>query len=250
MLSDGNITLRRPRSSDAAEVAAGCQDPLIQQYTQVPVPYGIDDARVFIHSKVTDSGWWAEPTWFITDGADQWLGTVSLRPDGAGSAEIGYMVQAGHRGRGLATAAVRLVCTWALRQWGLEVITWRAAVGNDASAAVAKSVGFRIITPVLRLGIAGRDGRQDAWFADLTHSDLQRANSRRAGEWSAGLTARESQVLAAMADGSSNRAIASRLGIRENTVKNHVRSILEKLQARSRTEAVAKGWNERLLEQP
>ena len=41
-----------------------------------------------------------------------------------------------------------------------------------------------------------------------------------------------------MAEGSGNRGIAERLVISENTVRNHVRSVLEKLQASSRTEAV------------
>lgn len=53
------------------------------------------------------------------------------------------------------------------------------------------------------------------------------------------LTRRELQVLAAMADGASNKAIARRLGISFHTVKFHVASILAKLDADTRTEAVA-----------
>lgn len=53
------------------------------------------------------------------------------------------------------------------------------------------------------------------------------------------LTTRELEVLAAMADGASNKAIARSLGISFHTVKFHVASILEKLDADSRTEAVA-----------
>src|SRR5690349_9940401 len=54
------------------------------------------------------------------------------------------------------------------------------------------------------------------------------------------LTARELDVLAAMADGASNKAIARRLGISFHTVKFHVAAILAKLDADSRTEAVTK----------
>jgi DNA-binding NarL/FixJ family response regulator len=54
------------------------------------------------------------------------------------------------------------------------------------------------------------------------------------------LTARELEVLAAMADGASNKAIARRLGISFHTVKFHVAAILAKLDADSRTEAVAR----------
>lgn len=54
------------------------------------------------------------------------------------------------------------------------------------------------------------------------------------------LTKRELEVLAAMADGASNKAIARRLGISFHTVKFHVAAVLAKLDADSRTEAVAK----------
>jgi DNA-binding NarL/FixJ family response regulator len=54
------------------------------------------------------------------------------------------------------------------------------------------------------------------------------------------LTPRELEVLAAMADGASNKTIARRLGISFHTVKFHVAAILAKLDADSRTEAVAK----------
>ena len=54
------------------------------------------------------------------------------------------------------------------------------------------------------------------------------------------LTPRELQVLTAMADGATNKAIARRLGISFHTVKFHVAAILEKLDADTRTEAVMK----------
>ena len=53
------------------------------------------------------------------------------------------------------------------------------------------------------------------------------------------LTAREREIVELIADGASNRVIASRLAISRHTVKFHVASILGKLGARSRTEAVA-----------
>lgn len=54
------------------------------------------------------------------------------------------------------------------------------------------------------------------------------------------LTARELDVLAALADGLSNKAIARRLGISFHTAKFHVGGILAKLDADSRTEAVTR----------
>jgi two-component system nitrate/nitrite response regulator NarL len=57
------------------------------------------------------------------------------------------------------------------------------------------------------------------------------------------LTSRETQVMALIADGLSNQQIADRLCIEIATVKNHVHSILDKLGARSRTEAAARARN-------
>jgi DNA-binding NarL/FixJ family response regulator len=62
------------------------------------------------------------------------------------------------------------------------------------------------------------------------------------------LTDRELEVLKLVARGLNNRAIAEQLFISENTVKNHVRNILEKLQLHSRMEAVVYAVREKLLE--
>jgi DNA-binding NarL/FixJ family response regulator len=67
---------------------------------------------------------------------------------------------------------------------------------------------------------------------------LRRGEVRQAAA-PANLTARELQVLSAMAEGRTNRAIAQQLSITERTVKFHVGAILAKLQATNRTEAVA-----------
>jgi NarL family two-component system response regulator YdfI len=60
------------------------------------------------------------------------------------------------------------------------------------------------------------------------------------GAAGARLTPRELEVLAAMADGASNKAIARRLDISFHTAKFHVAAILAKLDADSRTEAVTR----------
>ncbi|EFQ82678.1 response regulator receiver domain protein [Aeromicrobium marinum DSM 15272] len=64
----------------------------------------------------------------------------------------------------------------------------------------------------------------------------------------ASLTARELQVLRHVAKGFSNREIAGELFISENTVKNHIRNILEKLQMKSRMEAAMYAVRSRLVD--
>jgi DNA-binding NarL/FixJ family response regulator len=53
------------------------------------------------------------------------------------------------------------------------------------------------------------------------------------------LTPREREVLTLMSDGGTNRQIAARLEISEQSVKNHISNLLRKLGARNRTEAAA-----------
>ena len=62
------------------------------------------------------------------------------------------------------------------------------------------------------------------------------------------LTARELKVLKLVATGMTNKDVADQLYISENTVKNHVRNILEKLHLHSRMEAVMYAVRQKLLD--
>jgi two-component system NarL family response regulator len=62
------------------------------------------------------------------------------------------------------------------------------------------------------------------------------------------LTARELEVLRLVTSGLRNKEIAARLGITENTAKYHLRNILEKLHAETRTELAARAVREGLIE--
>jgi two-component system nitrate/nitrite response regulator NarL len=78
---------------------------------------------------------------------------------------------------------------------------------------------------------------------------LQPGQQRRVPAVEAGeaLTVREREVLAMLAEGAGNKAIAWKLGISEHTVKFHVAAIMGKLQAGSRTEAVTIGIRRGLI---
>ena len=62
------------------------------------------------------------------------------------------------------------------------------------------------------------------------------------------LTARELDVLRLVTAGRHNKEIATELGISENTAKYHLRNILEKLHAQSRTEVATRALREGLLD--
>lgn len=78
------------------------------------------------------------------------------------------------------------------------------------------------------------------------HSDVAAAMADHTGE--ATLTAREIEVLSAIAAGNSNKLVSSHLGINEETVKWHVKSILAKLGARDRTHAVTLSLKRGIIE--
>ena len=242
-LTDGVVLLRLPEAHDIPTMTLGGQDPEVARWTNLPSPYTEQDARAWIMKVTNLVHWWDEPTWVIADTDDRWCGSVHLERETEGSARVRFLVAPELRGRGIATRAVRLACRWGFSSLRLNVITWRALIGNEAARAVAQASGFSIHNQIMRRGLSHRGQLMDCWFADLVPEDLIEATSGPV--WSGPqLTKREREVLHAMAAGLSNRDIAETLNISENTVKNHVRSILEKLPAKSRMEAVVKGVQE------
>jgi two-component system NarL family response regulator len=82
-------------------------------------------------------------------------------------------------------------------------------------------------------------------FSQMARRIADTDNERAADQL---LTDREREVLRLVARGRSNKEIATDLVISQNTVRNHVRSILEKLGARSRTEAAMYAVREKLVD--
>ena len=105
-------------------------------------------------------------------------------------------------------------------------------LGLDASAE-------DLLSAVRRVG-AGEVTCPPRLTALLLNRFANRSNERadRAGVYS--LTAREQEIAELLADGLSNKLIARRLSVALPTVKNHVHSILEKWDCRSRGEAAAR----------
>lgn len=77
--------------------------------------------------------------------------------------------------------------------------------------------------------------------------DLFRANTRKAARARV-LSDKETEVVTLLAEGYSYAGIAARLDISENTVRNHIRSIYDKLHVHTSSEAVSKAVRERLIQ--
>jgi NarL family two-component system response regulator YdfI len=136
----------------------------------------------------------------------------------------------------LATAAVVLLVSNPPGPWTIE------ALRSGVRAVLPRDVSASELIAAIEAAAAG--------LTVLHPSDLHallpapRAISADAGE---ALTPRELEVFAMLAEGAGNKAIAWKLAISEHTVKFHVASIMGKLNATSRTEAVSIGIRKGLI---
>jgi DNA-binding NarL/FixJ family response regulator len=115
------------------------------------------------------------------------------------------------------------------------------ALAAGASGILPPSADLTAIVATVRMVADGLMVFPRKFFAALSGGDefAKMALSETDGDHLR-LSKREMAVLMAMADGLSNKEIARRLGISFHTAKFHVASILEKIEADSRTEAVIK----------
>lgn len=165
--------LTAPDESDVDRIHELCQDPLIQRWTTVPIPYERHHAEGFVREFVVAG--WARGTTCICGirphAEEPLVGIVGLNGIEGGSATIGYWLAPSARGRGLATASVRAAVDFAFGPLALTRLAWDAAVGNDASRRVAERVGFRVEGQV-RGWYFVRGAREDAWLGTLYAQDL------------------------------------------------------------------------------
>jgi NarL family two-component system response regulator YdfI len=114
----------------------------------------------------------------------------------------------------------------ALRSGIRAVLPRRSSASQILAAIEAAAAGFVVLQP----------GDLDGLLVNPQPASLAEP-----------LTPREVEVLGMLAEGQSNKSIAHRLGISEHTVKFHVTSIMGKLNAGSRTEAVTQGIRQGLI---
>jgi DNA-binding NarL/FixJ family response regulator len=111
-------------------------------------------------------------------------------------------------------------------------------VAAGASGYVLKDVDPVSLARSIQDAHAGRFQLDDA----LTRRVIMRLGSalkRSRRPLAEPLTERETQILRMVVEGTSNKAIANRLGLGEGTIKSHLRNIYRKLQVRTRAEAAA-----------
>jgi len=124
------------------------------------------------------------------------------------------------------------------------------AVKAGASGYLLKEISIEEVADAVRSVMAGNSLITPSMASKLLSEFgalARQASGRPSGSHVPRLTDREIQVLRLVATGRGNRDIAGELFISENTVKNHVRNILEKLHLHSRMEAVMYAVKENII---
>ncbi|GAA1478597.1 response regulator transcription factor [Nocardioides aestuarii] len=124
------------------------------------------------------------------------------------------------------------------------------AVKSGAAGYLLKDSSIEEVAQAVRVVSEGQSLISPSMAVKLIDEFKQMSRPEKSQVPGLRLTERELEVLRLVATGMNNREIAKQLVISENTVKNHVRNILEKLQLHSRMEAVMYAVKEKLLDLP
>jgi two-component system NarL family response regulator len=124
------------------------------------------------------------------------------------------------------------------------------AVKNGASGYLLKDSSIDEVAQAVRVVAEGQSLISPSMAVKLIDEFKEMSRAEREQVPTPRLTERELEVLRLVAQGLNNRDAARLLFISENTVKNHVRNILEKLQLHSRMEAVMYAVRAKLLDIP
>ena len=178
VLTDGVVTLRAHTEDDVQALYEQAVDSVMLRWTTVPDPSTPETAREFA-TEIIPAGWRDDSEWaFAVDAPDEdgrmrFVGTVSLRDERHGRAEIAYGAHPWARGRGYVVRALDLLLDWGFEARGLRTVIWWANEGNWASRKVAWRLGFSFDGTV-RDWLPQRGVLYDGWVGALTSTDERR----------------------------------------------------------------------------
>jgi DNA-binding NarL/FixJ family response regulator len=124
------------------------------------------------------------------------------------------------------------------------------AVKGGAAGYLLKDSSLEEVATAVRVVADGQSLITPSMATKLIDEFKQMARADKEAGAGLRLTERELEVLRLVSRGMNNREISHQLFISENTVKNHVRNILEKLQLHSRMEAAMYAVREKLFDLP
>jgi RimJ/RimL family protein N-acetyltransferase len=165
-LTGDGVHLREWHPDDLPVLVGLLDDPDIARWTPMTSPFDTEAGEAYLARALQGRTTGQRIQLAITADGDEPLGEVLLFGLDARrrEAEIGYLVGARHRRRGLASGALNLLIGYARGTLGLERLLLRIDPANTASVAVARRAGFRITTeaPILQEGPYGPSSL-DTW---------------------------------------------------------------------------------------
>ncbi|MFE7029789.1 GNAT family N-acetyltransferase [Streptomyces sp. NPDC057621] len=165
-LEGEGVHLREWSEDDLDALIALYDDPEIARWTPVASPFDPTAAQIYLAEAQEARAQGRKVQLAITTDGGLPRGEVLLFPSKADErdAEIAYGVGAAHRGRGLASRAVRLLSAYALGRTGARRVVLCIEEANAASAAVAQRAGFVLTDdePLLRMS-RGREIALRTW---------------------------------------------------------------------------------------
>lgn len=134
--------------------------------------------------------------------------------------------------------------------WGADPVPSLEGGSAVGIAQLRDSEGNKVVVRYQVRALNGGDSPFAVWLATTRHVSPPAPTAQRSSRAQShdSLSAREIEILQLIADGLENEAIARELFISTETVKSHVRRILQKLGAHSRTYAVAVGLRRALVD--
>ena len=162
-LSDGRVVLRAAEPRDLAAIEVGIHDPDVVRWIGPPER----SAQVVL---ARNQERWAHgsPTLSICtpDGTFVGLVWLNVHESDRSTGSVGYWLLPAGRGRGLATSAVRLLATWAIRELGVTNLRLTTAPDNPRSQRVAERSGFRRLRPAPGESLDDPEVRQVVYVLD------------------------------------------------------------------------------------
>ncbi len=180
-LWDGSVGIRRVQTGDAAalyEATRESMQELVARMRWCERDFALENSVAWL--SFTESAWTKGDSYnfAIVEGrAGRMAGSIWIsRVDPKhGMANLGYWVRTSCAGRGIATAAGRLIARFAFDEIGLNRLEIVVAAGNAASQRVAEKLGARF-EGLLRQRLRLADGVKDALMFGLLAQDFKRSN--------------------------------------------------------------------------
>jgi RimJ/RimL family protein N-acetyltransferase len=136
------LVLREWAQTDLARMVELFDEPGMDRWTPLDSPFDLAAARRYLDRAAARRSDGSAVQCAITQDGLLPLGELLLFDDGGRSARLGYSVGLAHRGRGLASRALRLMVDHAAGDWGFRRFGLQIEPSNTSSVRVAHACGF------------------------------------------------------------------------------------------------------------